>query len=313
MEIAVAVTTALAPKQRGTHAPTTPPDRRFYSKNSAFGRLGIRWFTPIVMNQMHWHGHIELNWLTEGSMDYVFDGRQMSVPARRLAIFWAGIPHITTAIDRGPRGDGLQCNIYLPLDAFLYMPKLGRLRETLMAGGVIVLKPAAVDTPTMRRWYEDYRSGDPERVEIMKMELTALFRRASLLGWDDLLPAWDENAERTRPATTPQRYVVAMIQHIIENLNDPLSTADVAKVVGLHPNYALNLFSKTMHIPLRKFIVRMRLVRARTLLFETELPVTNIGFAAGFASHSQFHEHFKTAYGVSPLEMRRQYLGGPEA
>ena len=62
-------------------------------------------------------------------MDYLLDGKALRVPSGRLVMFWAGIPHRTVALDRGPAEDGRQCNVYLPLDTFLHMPRLGRLTE----------------------------------------------------------------------------------------------------------------------------------------------------------------------------------------
>src|ERR1700744_4544704 len=81
--------------------PLPRPDRKFYADTAAFGRFGIRWFDPQLMAAEHIHGHIELNWLPSGHMDYIFDGRPVSVPADRLIMFWAAIPHRTVQIDRG--------------------------------------------------------------------------------------------------------------------------------------------------------------------------------------------------------------------
>ena len=137
-------------------------------------------------------------------------------------------------------------------------------------------------------------------------ERTALFQHDVGCALDEI--AGEAVSDAGRSSVSQVKYVVAMLRHIIENLNEPLTASDVAEVVGLHPNYALNLFSKIMQVPLRKFIVRMRLVRARALLFETELPIASVAFAAGFSSTSQFYEQFKTAYGVTPLHMRESYL-----
>ena len=128
--------------------PVPRPDRKFYAATSAFGRFGMRWFDPQIMAAEHYHGHIELNWLTSGSMDYLLDGKPLHIPGERLVMFWAGIPHKTIGIDRGPANDSRQCNVYLPLDTFLHMPRLGRLPETMMAGGVIALSS---DTSAPRR------------------------------------------------------------------------------------------------------------------------------------------------------------------
>ncbi|HVY51818.1 MAG TPA: helix-turn-helix domain-containing protein [Devosia sp.] len=289
-------------------APVPRPDRKFYANNAAFGRFGMRWFDPQIMPAEHFHGHIEMNWLTTGSMTYLLDGKSLEVPGERLVMFWAGIPHQTVAIDRGPAGDSRQCNVYLPLDTFLHMPRLGRLTETMMAGGVIAFHPGSIGNETLRRWYEDYRSGDAERTDILKAEIAIMLRRASLTGWEELLPPWIEQVGPATKAATPLRYAVAMIKYILEHLSEPLRASDVAKIVGLHPNYALNLFRAVMNVSLHKFVVRMRLIRARSLLFETNLSIENVAFQSGFAGKSQFYEQFRSAYGVTPHEMRTKFL-----
>ena len=135
-----------------------------------------------------------------------------------------------------------------------------------------------------------------------------MLRRAVLTGWDELLPAWIEPAGGAARAATPLRYVVAMVRHILENLNDPLRAEDVARVVGLHPNYALNLFTDVMRVPMHKFVVRMRLIRARYLLFEGSRSIENVAYESGFSALSQFYVQFRNAYGITPRQMRAHYL-----
>jgi AraC-like DNA-binding protein len=298
-----------SPKARQKAAAPVPrPDRNFYAQTKAFGRFGMRWFDPQTMPEAHFHGHIELNWLTAGEMDYVFDNGSAKIPSQRLIMFWAGIPHRTTAIDRGRTGDSRQCNVYLPLDSFLHMPKLGRLTETMMGGGIVALSPETIGEDTLTRWYQDYRSGDAERADILREEIALMLRRAAATGWDDILPPWIEPDLSAPRQATPLRYVVAMLRYILENLTLPLRAADVAKVVGLHPNYALNLFTDVMRVPMHKFVVRMRLIRARHLLFEGNVSIENVVYRSGFPSLSQFYVQFSRAYGVTPRQMRAHYL-----
>lgn len=286
--------------------PTPRPDRSFYASGKAFGRFGMRSFTPEIMAEPHSHGHIEFNWLTRGTMDYAFDSRSVTMGANRLVAFWAGIPHQTVGL--ADIGDGRQLNIYLPMDAFLHMPQLGRLTETLMGGGVIQLNPDCIGLETLERWHQDYRSGNALRSDIVRSEIGTMFRRAALTGWDDLLPARVERAEPRTRSGASVRYVVRMVRHIVENITDPLSTEAIAEVVGLHPNYATNLFTRVMHIPVHKFVTRMRLIRARSLLFDGNLSIANVAFHAGFVSQSQFYEHFRKAYGMTPSQMRKDMI-----
>ena len=289
-------------------APVPRPDRQFYAQTQAFGRFGMRWFDPQIMPAEHFHGHIELNWLTAGCMDYTIDSRPVTIPSKRLIMFWAGIPHQTVGLDRGPAGDARQCNVYLPLDTFLHMPNLGVLTETMMGGGIVALSPETIGEDTLTRWYQDYRTGDAERADILKEEIALMLRRAAVTGWEEIMPPWIESAGASTRAATPLRYVVAMLRHILENLSEPLRAEDVAKVVGLHPNYALNLFTEVMRVPMHKFVVRMRLIRARYLLFEGNLSIENVAFQSGFTALSQFYVQFRNAYGLTPRQMRAHYL-----
>ena len=63
-----------------------------------------------------------------------------------------------------------------------------------------------------------------------------------------------------------------------------------------------------MHVPLHKFVLRMRLIRARSLLFEGSLSIENVAFEVGFSSLSQFYVQFRKAYGLTPRQMRAKYL-----
>ena len=61
-------------------------------------------------------------------------------------------------------------------------------------------------------------------------------------------------------------------------------------------------------IECRRDVVRMRLIRARSLLFEGSLSIENVAFESGFTALSQFYVQFRNAYGLTPRQMRAHYL-----
>jgi AraC-like DNA-binding protein len=284
-------------------------ERHFYSATRAFGRFGIRIFEPQLMAAPHWHGHIEANFAIEHQMDYEVDNEKIVVPPNRLCIFWAGIPHQLTNV--APTGNGAVrlCNIYLPLDAFLMMHHIAPMQIALLGGGMAILPEALCDEDLMRRWYADYRSGDFERTEVMKMELNALFRRAWLDQIEYLRRPQNAADEGRVLSSAHIGHVIAMVRHTLENLDKPMLNKEITAVTGLHENYALGLFTQIMRMPLKQFVLRMRLMRARALLVESTLAIASVAEASGFASISQFYAHFKSAYGTSPHAVRQQYLG----
>ena len=283
--------------------PAGREQRRFYAGSRAIGRFGMRVFDAHLMPAPHWHGHVEANFLTGGTMTYVVEDQVIEVPERRLALFWAGIPHQLVALSPSRADPVRLANIYLPLDAFLFMPHVGGLQVALLAGGLACLPPALVTEDRVLGWYRDYRSGDPERREVMTMELNAALRRA-LLDPIEFLRAPSAEAGPQAPRTARTAHVVAMVRHIMEHLETPMTNADVAAVTGLHEGYAMSLFTAVMRMPMRRFIIRMRLMRARALLTESRETVASVALRAGFSSLSQFHDHFRRAYGTTPQALR---------
>jgi AraC-like DNA-binding protein len=282
-------------------------ERHFYMNHSAFGRFGMRLFEPEIMPHPHWHGHIEVNVIKNGTMEYDLDGAKLVVPENRAAIFWAGIPHQLTNIMRTNEKQPLLANLYLPLDAFLFMQHIGQLQVSILGGGFGLLGERLCDADQMQQWYSDYRSRDFERVSVLKSEFNTLLRRAQIDGIDWLhQPLADTRGERVIP-TAHIRHVVEMVRFILDNLADPITNSDVAAVTGLHKNYALSLFTQTMRLPMKRFIIRMRLQRARSLLLESSMAINVVATESGFTSISQFYQHFKSAYGLSPHSMRILY------
>ena len=78
-------------------------------------------FEPKRMEYPHRHGHIEANFANDFGMEYNVNGRACTVPANRLVLFRAGIPH--RLVDIRPRTENTPklCNLYLPLDSFRMM------------------------------------------------------------------------------------------------------------------------------------------------------------------------------------------------
>jgi AraC family transcriptional regulator, melibiose operon regulatory protein len=293
--------------QRSRTVPS--PDRRFYARTKAFGRFGMRIFKPELMQRPHWHGHVELNFMRNGRMVYAVDGQKIIVEPDEIILFWAGVPHQLIAIEPTSDCDPELGNIYLPLDTFLFMPHIPDLQVALLTGGMVRISSELCSFAQLKRWYADYRANEPERLDVVKMELNALFRRVSLSPLPFLKKPWRDKPTRAGLPTPHVRHVVDMVRHVLDNLQEPLKNEDVTQVTGLHPNYALSLFSRTIQLPLKQFIIRMRLLKARGLLLESDTAIATIAVESGFGSASQFYAHFNAAYGTSPQALRARIVG----
>src|SRR5205823_14407191 len=73
----------------------------------------------------------------------------------------------------------------------------------------------------------------------------------------------------------------------------------------------LRLFKAAFHETPLRYLRRRRLERARRLLTQTDLPVTDICLRVGFESLGSFSTLFRRFAGASPREFRRRYVVVP--
>ena len=100
-------------------------------------------------------------------------------------------------------------------------------------------------------------------------------------------------------------------KYIEEHSGEELSLPRVAKAVNIHPNYLSEKFKQVTGIRFVEYIARARFNTACDLLRNGNLRVSEIAFAAGFQSLSQFNRVFKRFSGKSPTQYRAAAVGAP--
>jgi len=89
---------------------------------------------------------------------------------------------------------------------------------------------------------------------------------------------------------------------------EQLSLGKVAKAVGINPTHLSEKFKQVTGAKFVDYIARARFEKARELLEDVDLRVSEIAFAVGFQSLSQFNRVFKKLSGKSPSAYRAAYL-----
>jgi AraC-like DNA-binding protein len=86
--------------------------------------------------------------------------------------------------------------------------------------------------------------------------------------------------------------------------DDELSLTKVAKFVNISPNHLSEKFKEVTGVNFVDYIARTRTEKARERLQNSSLRISEIAFAVGFQSLSQFNRVFKTLTGKSPSAYR---------
>jgi AraC-like DNA-binding protein len=95
---------------------------------------------------------------------------------------------------------------------------------------------------------------------------------------------------------------------IEERTTEQLSLSKVAKAVGINPTHLSEKFKQVTGVKFVDYIARSRFEKARRLLEDGDLRVSEIAFAVGFQSLSQFNRVFKKLSGKSPTGYRATHL-----
>ena len=83
-----------------------------------------------------------------------------------------------------------------------------------------------------------------------------------------------------------------------------LSLREVAKAVNLSANYLSEKFKEVTGVNFVRYVGQTRTAKARDLLRNSNLRISEIAFAVGFQSLSQFNRTFKKLSGGPPSAFR---------
>ncbi|MGW2094590.1 helix-turn-helix domain-containing protein [Promicromonospora sukumoe] len=253
---------------------------------------------PELMGTAHQHDDLEINLVAEGgTMLYLFGGSPVEIRPGSVAAFWAAVPHqlIASTATRAYW-------VHVPFATFLGWGLPDALVGRLLAGTPLIAPPSAAlesDPANFAQWADDLSGDRPEPRRIAMLEVEARVRRLGLA-----TPGQPVHQVTSGDPTLQQ--VLTMVRHVAENFREPLTVADVARTVRLHPNYAMAQFRKVVRTTIVDYLTRCRLAEARRLLVTTALPVPDVAAESGFSSVSRFYTAFGAACGMPPAAYRRE-------
>ncbi|MCB1380795.1 MAG: GlxA family transcriptional regulator [Alphaproteobacteria bacterium] len=122
----------------------------------------------------------------------------------------------------------------------------------------------------------------------------------------DIRPA--QSAQR---ASLGERYgvhdprLVAALELMESHTGEALRRSETARRIGLSTRQLDRLFSERMQRSYAAHYRQIRLARARDLLRQSAISITEIALACGFSSASHFNRAYRDSFGVTPAAERR--------
>jgi AraC-like DNA-binding protein len=87
----------------------------------------------------------------------------------------------------------------------------------------------------------------------------------------------------------------------------------LARVSGVSAAHFARSFKDAFGVPPHRYLLTRKLERAKALLRDTDLPITDIAFQTGWKSLGTFGRTFRDVLGESPGELRARQKAVPHA
>ena len=95
------------------------------------------------------------------------------------------------------------------------------------------------------------------------------------------------------------------LSFIENNYMKEITVEDIAESSGLNRSYFGKIFKDSVGKSPQEFLISYRMIKAAELLKLTRYSVAEIGSAVGYPNQLHFSRAFKSVYGVSPRNWRK--------
>jgi YesN/AraC family two-component response regulator len=113
-----------------------------------------------------------------------------------------------------------------------------------------------------------------------------------------------------RLGSRASRVVRQAMAYIHEHYDEPISRADLARHVAITERYLTHCFHQEMGITPMTYLNRYRVKRAKILLEQGKLSMTEVAMAVGFSDSSYFNRVFRQEVGLAPGAYQRGVRAG---
>jgi AraC-like DNA-binding protein len=182
----------------------------------------------------------------------------------------------------------------------------------LATGQVLPQAPGPAETTAMGKMLAKLGSKVDSETARKAFLTVRVMSRNQLLSFARILGYFAENLSRhcntltIRQANAEPIAVVRAKTYIQEHLQDAIALADVAKAACTSTFYICKLFKRHTGLNFTEYVGRLRVERAKELLANPNLRVSEIAFDVGFQSLTHFNRLFHTITGESPTSYRHK-------
>lgn len=255
----------------------------------------------------HWHNAIELFYMESGELKYHTPNGNVVFSAGSAGMVNSNILHMTEFEQHREK------NIQL----------LHIFDSKLLAGnhGSIIYKKYIMPIVTSSQIEMiSLNPNEPEQAAIIDFIRKAFLLSEDELGYEvyireALSQIWVHLFKMCIPLlqSKPQSADIAsdkvklMMVYIHEHYSEKISIPELAETAFLSERECYRTFQNHLHMTPVEYMKSYRIQAARQMLADTQMPITEIGYACGLGNASYFGKIFREFTGHTPLQYRRKW------
>ena len=263
------------------------PDTKFYEQvpqNDAPLRMHLYDAMETPAFPLHWHEHLELHYILEGTM--VVRCNQTTVEVTRGQCVIINSNELHEAI-------GGKCRYF----CIMIPPSLMKKNTVLFRSFADYDELSDI----IRQMLFEFTHQD----EMSDITLTgyALLLLASLYR-NDVMKEFDKPAH----AAYSQKNVMLneIIKYIHDHYAEAVSLGLLAERIHISKEHLCRIFKESTNQTVTEYLNRIRIEKAISLLVSTDLSVTEIAFLCGFQDSNYFARKFRELTGKTPSTVRKE-------
>ncbi len=119
-----------------------------------------------------------------------------------------------------------------------------------------------------------------------------------------LATIFKQQSSETRQSTKAKNQVNLMKNYIRQNYFRKIKVRDITEVTVYNSDYAAKLFKQVTGLSVNNYLVDFRIYKAKRLLLDLDLSISDIAEMCGFNDESYFSAVVKAKEGISPSQLR---------
>ena len=145
--------------------------------------------------------------------------------------------------------------------------------------------------------------------QLIKWKATAVAEESKAPDAESATPAKEESPENVKVLLSieDKRFMDQIDAIIASHIRDSdFSLTTIADQLRVGRTTFFGRVKKITGMPPNKYVLKFKMEKARQLLIDTDLSVSEVGYAVGVGDASYFNRLYKNFYGISPSQFRKQ-------